>query len=172
MKKFLGQGIESISPGQVEKNIEAALEEMETRLKNQYGLSDWENKRSEISNRIFYVRSKESFENLGGISRFLLSIFSSEVEDSDGILRESDQYHDRIGIDLRLVQADHFGLTISGLNQIYVSYLTDSDRYAFSRAVFQHSLERLKKIRSWSNPYSTPNPYPVNETAVDLCEYL
>jgi hypothetical protein len=149
-KIIFGPGVESISPGNAEKNIDDALEEMEARLKDTFG-PDWEDKRAEISSRIFYVRSKEDFSNLGGTSQLLLTIFFWPMEDSDGLLRESDQFHEKIGVDLGLVQADHIGLTISGLRQVRISCLTDTDRCAFSRAVFQRSLERLKVIRTLAN---------------------
>lgn len=145
--RFLGSGFESLRREQAEKNIADALAEMERKLQDQYGPL-WEDKRNEISNRIFYIRSKEDYKNLGFAARFAIAVAGAvNTEESDGLLLKDEQFHPDIGEDLGIVNADHVGLIISGLSRLQVSPLTEHDRRAFSRALFQRAMERINAFK-------------------------
>ncbi len=87
-----------------------------------------------VSNRIFYVRSASKSEDHSYCLQLVLGITQHQPEihgHSDGLIPVNAQLDSRIGIDLGVVQADHFGLVIP-----WVSGFSKKERKAFTRAVF------------------------------------
>lgn len=95
--------------------------------------------KSAISNRIFYVRSEQEYNNLSFGVKIVLGICRNNLNEhgkNDGLLLVDAQMDPRIGIDLGILKADHIGLTVST-----VSNITRKDRQAFTRALFHHVLD-------------------------------
>jgi len=131
---FTKPNLETLKPKVIENHFNNAFISFKHALLEHQSISV-QNLKKEISNRIFYVRSQQNYQNLSLGINIVLKICKTNLNNygpNDGLLLTEDQIDTRIGVDLGVLQADHIGLTVSS-----VSNTTREDRKAFTRALFK-----------------------------------
>jgi hypothetical protein len=141
----MGPGILSLDQQRSRAELDRAFEEFETYLVNRYGHYGpdlIEQKRKEISDKIFYVRSYQNREQLSypirSVRAFCRGDIRSEVE-NDGLLVTDEMKCDRLGVDLGRIQSDHIGTTVH-INLPFLRFFrtgTYEEQGAFTRALLQ-----------------------------------
>ncbi len=117
-------GIQSLTRAEARALFEKELAALEQKT------TDAERRR--LFSRVFYVRSAQKEHVVAELKagRALLSLFGSG--DSDGLMLEEDMKLP-LGVDLGVLEADHAGLTVSGM----MSNTTPLQRKAFTRALLR-----------------------------------
>jgi triacylglycerol esterase/lipase EstA (alpha/beta hydrolase family) len=148
---LLGRGLNSLTQERADASLSEMIEEFRGALKEGYSnateqeLCEME---SEISSRIFYVRSYAETAQLSEKVRFALGLLEADLSPygkNDGILLTDDQISKEIGIDLGVIQSDHMSLVSSpdleggdGAQQVR----------GFTRALFQQVYEDCPRTES------------------------
>jgi hypothetical protein len=138
---FVHQGVKSLEVDRSRKRLESAFSVYESHLSRfleheRGGVGDLSSLHTEVSQRIFYVRSHESQEHLSWGIRTVNRVCGMRLHDdgrNDGLLMLKDQKHPKIGVDLGVLLSDHIGLTVD-----YYSNISSTDKKAFTRAVLAH----------------------------------
>lgn len=153
---FYEPNFDTLVPAVIKADFDHAFSDYEKFLHERWPSDhdiDWIQKQKEnISNKIFYVRSEATPDELSTGVKIVLGALHSELSyestsdgfhptwdkptlysgRNDGLVPIESQWDQRIGVDLGILESDHLGLTVDT-----VSKTSREDRIAFTRALFK-----------------------------------